>query len=101
MAEAGRRFIFGKRRAQICTAAEEERQGLLDSLAQTRTYIQQAYTAFNGTDDPDLIDSYVFEINALQSRYSYLLRRIKAVEADLKTAPDEKTAQAREEARPV
>ena len=35
---------------------------------------------FNGTGDPDLIESYVFEINSLQARYSYLLRRVKELE---------------------
>lgn len=60
---------------------EQERQQLLQSLAQTRTLISQAYGGFNTTDDNDLIDSYVYEINALQSRYNYLLRRVKELEA--------------------
>ena len=30
--------------------------------------------------DSDLIESYVFEIKALQSRYDYLLRRVKELE---------------------
>ena len=30
--------------------------------------------------DSDLIESYVFEINALQARYNYLLRRVKELE---------------------
>ena len=33
-----------------------------------------------GFRDPDLIESYVFEINALQARYSYLLRRVKEMD---------------------
>lgn len=32
--------------------------------------------------DADLIESYVFEINALQSRYSYLLRRVKELDGE-------------------
>ena len=59
----------------------DERQELLQTLANTRVLIQQAYTCFNHTEDSDLIESYVFEINALQSRYNYLLRRIKELEA--------------------
>ena len=47
---------------------------------QTRTLIAQAYSGFNTARDPDLIESYVFEINALQSRYSYLLRRVKELD---------------------
>ena len=52
----------------------------MDSLSHTRTLINQAYGGFNTTSDGDLIESYVFEINALQARYNYLLRRVKELE---------------------
>ena len=57
-------------------------RALLEGLGQTRALIAQAYAGFNAAGDPDLIESYVFEINALQARYSYLLRRVKELEAD-------------------
>ena len=57
-----------------------EREQLLETLAQTRLLINQAYSGFNTAQDPELIESFVFEINALQCRYSYLLRRIKELE---------------------
>lgn len=57
-----------------------ERQELLEGLSRTRILIAQAYTGFNSVSDPDLIESYVFEINALQARYTYLLRRVKELE---------------------
>jgi len=60
---------------------EEERRELMLSLAHTRTLINQAYGCFNHTSDQDLIESYVFEINALQARYNYLLRRVKELES--------------------
>lgn len=59
---------------------EEERRELVSSLAHTRTLINQAYSGFNMARDSDLIESYVFEINALQARYNYLLRRVKELE---------------------
>ena len=59
-----------------------EALSLLESLAQTRTLIAQAYSGFNTAHDADLIESYVFEINALQSRYSYLLRRVKELDGE-------------------
>ena len=61
-------------------ARQEERQELMRSLAHTRTLLGQAYGGFNTTSDNDLIESYVFEINALQARYNYLLRRVKELE---------------------
>ena len=57
-----------------------ERKELMENLSATRVLIQQAYTGFNHASDRDLIDSYVFEITALQSRYAYLLRRVKELE---------------------
>ena len=61
-------------------AREAARRELMQSLSHTRTLINQAYGGFNNTSDSDLIESYVFEINALQARYSYLLRRVKELE---------------------
>ena len=61
-------------------AQEEERRELMQSLAHTRTLINQAYGGFNSASDADLIESYVFEINSLQARYNYLLRRGKELE---------------------
>ena len=49
-------------------------------MTQTRALITQAYQGFNDARDPDLIESYVFEINALQSRHSYLLRQLKELD---------------------
>ena len=78
MTDEARVFSFRRRR----TAEDPERRALLEGLGQTRALIAQAYAGFNAAGDPDLIESYVFEIKALQSRYSYLLRRVKALEAD-------------------
>ena len=78
MAQTANRFPFRKGQNSSDTI---ERRELIESLTRTRTQIQQAYSAFNAAGDHDLIESYVFEINALQSRYSYLLRRVKELEA--------------------
>lgn len=88
MAEAARSFAFGRREERVWSEQEAERRELRECLAQTRVLIHQAYTAFNGTSDSDLIESYVFEINALQSRYSYLLRRIKELDGAEVSAAD-------------
>lgn len=77
MAEPERAFALRKRRP---SPAEEERTTLLEGLSRTRTLIAQAYSCFNSAREPELIESYVFEINALQSRYSYLLRRVKELD---------------------
>lgn len=76
MAQSVRKPIF--RRSD--PAREEERRELMNSLSHTRTLINQAYGGFNAASDADLIESYVFEINSLQARYNYLLRRVKELE---------------------
>lgn len=48
------------------------------SLQDTKILIAQAYAGFNSAADPELVESYVYEIQALQARYSYLLRQRKA-----------------------
>lgn len=69
-----------RRRAE--DPAAEERRQLLAGMADTRVQLNRAYAGFNFQSDPDLVDSYVYEINALQSRYSYLVRRMKELEPE-------------------
>jgi len=76
MTEPARTFFFRR----PMSPRDTERRELLASLARTRTLINQAYGSFNNASDGDLIESYVFEINALQARYNYLLRRVKELE---------------------
>ena len=56
------------------------REILEESLEHTRAAIAQAYAGFNAADDPELVESYVYEIQALRARYSSLLRQRKALE---------------------
>ena len=72
-------YRFVPRRKE--TSAQAERRELLESMAATRRLLNQAYQGFNAHSDPDLVESYVYESNALESRYSYLVRRMKDLEA--------------------
>ena len=69
----------GRRRA--ASALDEERRQLMEGMAQTRSQLSCAYAQFNAYSDPDLVDACVYEINALQSRYSYYVRQVKRLEA--------------------
>ena len=51
-------------------AARRELSALLDSLS-------SAYSTFNHTLDPELLEASILEIRALQSRYSSALRGLK------------------------
>ena len=78
LALAGNKVSLFHRRGE--SERDVELRALKEGLVKTRTLISQAYLGFNGTGDPDLIESYVFEINSLQARYAYLLRRVKELE---------------------
>ncbi len=56
-------------------------------LQETRVLIAQAYAGFNSASDGELVESYIYEIQALQARYSYLLRRRKALDRGEEAAP--------------
>jgi len=81
MAEVASRTLPFQRRAE--RTDHEERQILLHELVKTKAQMTQAYSGFNTVSDPDLLESYVFEINALQARYAYYLRRVKTLDAQV------------------
>ena len=56
---------------------EKENQRLLDEYYDTLVQLRQLRAAFQQVTDPELITACVYEMNAMQQRYSYLLQRIK------------------------
>lgn len=69
-----------KRSRKTHPGEPEPRQQLDASLHELRLLLSQAYAGFNAAVDSDLVESYIYEIQSLQARYSYLLRRRKAME---------------------
>lgn len=59
---------------------------LKTSLQNTQQDLSHAFAAFDYASDPELTESCIFEIRALQSRMNYLLRQIKELEACSATA---------------
>lgn len=53
---------------------------LLRQIDQTKEEIDTARNHFEQALDPTLIDCYIYEINAAQLRYQFLLRHFKAME---------------------
>lgn len=58
-------------------ARRGEMQPLFDELADTRDALECAYARFDQSTEPELVEACVYEINAAQARYSYLLRLVK------------------------
>lgn len=50
---------------------------LLDDLEKARYDLALAYDNFQNAMDPDLIDCCIYQVNALQMRYKFLLTKAK------------------------
>lgn len=50
---------------------------LLEELAKTKFAMDTAYSNFENVTEPDLIDCYIYELNAAQMRYRFLLKKVK------------------------
>lgn len=56
---------------------------LIKEINKTKLALEAAYSQFEYVVDPDLIDSCIYELNAIQNRYKYLLKQVKASEKNL------------------
>lgn len=71
-------FLF--RIVKTAKTYDEHYTLLLDDLTRTKNNLDSAYANFQNVVEPDLIDSYIYEVNAMQLRYKFLLRRVKQFE---------------------
>lgn len=60
-----------------CVAADPAMQELFAELGETHRALAAAYARFDSTVAPELIDSCIFELGAIEARYGFLLRCIK------------------------
>ena len=70
-----------KQRKQLKMTEQERRQEnqrLLAEYYDTLIQLRHVRSVFQQVTDPDLINAGVYEMNALQQRYTFLLQRIKA-----------------------
>jgi hypothetical protein len=51
---------------------------LLSEIKKAKLELDAAYSCFEYVIDPDLIDSCIYQMNAIQNRYKYLLKQAKA-----------------------
>lgn len=59
---------------------EISREQLLSDLKLTKTALDDAYTNFENVTDPDLVDSFIYEVNAVQKRYHFLLKQVQLMD---------------------
>ena len=53
-----------------------------DELEQLRESLEQSYSAFNSTSDPEILEACILDFSALRRRYSAALRNIKSMDGD-------------------
>lgn len=56
---------------------EKKRQELLQEIERTKRAHADTLLNLENMTDPDLIDCYIYELNAVQVRYKFLLRQAK------------------------
>ena len=59
---------------------------LKKALLEAQRNLQDAYTGLANVKDPDLIDCYIYEVNAANLRYQVILRDYKQLESQKKKA---------------
>lgn len=72
------RTIFQQNPVSLSDEQElsETKENLLEDLKKTRYALEVAYSGFDNVTDPDLIDCYIYQVNALLKRYKFILERI-------------------------
>lgn len=58
-----------------------EEEILKDELFKTKLALESAYSNFENVIDPDLIDCSIYELNAVQKRYKFLLQQAKELDS--------------------
>lgn len=67
------KVLFRQERAENMPVEEDfSRTTLAEDIEKTRYALEIAYAGFDNATDPDLIDCYIYEVNALLKRYTYL-----------------------------
>jgi hypothetical protein len=59
-----------------------QKKKLLEEYYEARESLRRSRAAFEAVSDPDLISACIFDLNAAQSRCSYLLQRLREMDVE-------------------
>lgn len=59
----------------------QNREELMREIETLQQSLETANSNFENVSDPDLIDSYIYEMNAISFRYKYLLKQMRNMES--------------------
>jgi len=74
-------MIFMNRKTALCKERTKDINELKRQIEISKSAILSAQSQFEQVVDPTLIDCYIYELNAAQLRYQFLLRSMKKREA--------------------
>lgn len=52
-----------------------EKERMQEDLQKAKAELEIAYSGFDNVTDPDLIDCYIYQVNAVLKRYKYLTEK--------------------------
>ena len=67
---------------------------LLDDLNRTKNDLYFAYANFQNVVEPDLIDAYIYEVNAIMKRYQFLMAQADLLSSNPQTTETSLIAEA-------
>ncbi len=56
---------------------DEDTKYLMENLRNAQDDFENAINNYDFVEDPELIDYYIYKIKASQTRYQYLLKKVK------------------------
>lgn len=72
-------FLHQKMSTAPEKAKELQRKQLLEDYYRAREDLRRSRAAFEAVTDPELISACIYDLNAAQSRCSYLLQRLREI----------------------
>ena len=63
----------------------DNKRQLLEELKETKNALDTAYANLSYVVEPELIDCCIYELNAIQLRYKFILSQVKNSEMEKKT----------------
>jgi len=74
------KLIFTKKEKRPLSDLSYDELHLQSELLQTKWALDSAYSNFENVVEPDLIDCYIYELKAIQTRYNYLLGKARELD---------------------
>ena len=65
-----------KKKKELAPEMDNKKQ-LLEDLRETKNALDTAYANLSYVVEPELIDCYIYELNAIQLRYKFILSQVK------------------------